>query len=98
MLVACYLLLQQWQQPLTTRMLSLAHSGELYWLGSQLPQGMLLPQSLVCSWGIWLYWQDAQHNIHQRWLYQDNFSNADFRALARHCQLIRWQPRDAGTV
>jgi len=98
MLAACYLLLQRWQQPLTTPMLSLADSGELRWLGDPLPPGILLPQSLVCSWGIWLYWQDPQQNIQQRWLYQDNFSVADFRALARHCQLRRWQPRDTGSV
>jgi hypothetical protein len=95
MLAACYLLLQQWQQTLTITMLSIANTGELRWLGDPLPPGILLPQSLICSWGIWLYWQDAQHNIHQRWLYQDNFSIADFRALARHCQLIRWQQRIA---
>jgi len=98
MLLACYWLLQQWQQPLTNSMLSIANTGELRWLGEQLPAGMLLPQSLVCSWGIWLYWQDEQQNIQQHWLYQDNFSTADFRALARHCQLVRWQPQDSSAV
>lgn len=91
MVVACYWLLQQWQQPLTTTMLSIANNGELCWLGDHLPAGFLRPQSLVCSWGIWLYWQDDQQRLHQYWLYQDNFSTADFRALARHCQLVRWQ-------
>lgn len=98
MLAACYLLLQCWQQPLTTPMLSLADSGELRWLGDPLAPGILLPQSLVCSWGIWLYWQDAEQNIQQRWLYQDNFNVADYRALARHCQLMRWQRRNTDSV
>lgn len=96
MLAACYWLLQQWQRPLATPMLSIANNGELHWLGDTLPSGILLGQSLVCSWGIWLYWQDQHQRIQQHWLYQDNFSVEDFRALARHCQLVRWQHRQLG--
>ncbi len=65
------------------------------WLGDALPSGVLMSQSLVCSWGILLYWLDQQQKIQRRWLYQDNFSETDFRALARHCQLRRWQQQDA---
>jgi hypothetical protein len=93
MLAGCYWLLQRWQQPLLASQLSLSEQGELRWLGDSLPAGQLLPQSLVCDWGIWLYWLDNQQQTRHCWLYQDNFSNADFRALARHCQLVRWQQR-----
>ncbi|MBU2280476.1 MAG: hypothetical protein KKB45_16925 [Gammaproteobacteria bacterium] len=98
MLIGCYLLLESWKQPLTTTMLAIAQNGELRWLGDRLPQGVLLPQSLICSWGILLFWQDLQQKTQQRWLYQDNFSAPDFRALARHCQLIRWQQRASDSV
>lgn len=91
MLAGCYILLQKWQQPLAATLLSLGPQGEIRWLGDRLPAGQLLPQSLICSWGIWLYWQDAQQQTHQYWLYQDNFNQVDFRALARQCQLSRWQ-------
>lgn len=93
LLIGSYFLLQQWQRPLVTSSLSISQHGDIHWLGDGLPAGRLMPQSLVCSWGVWLYWQDDQQQVFQYWLYQDNFSRTDFRALARHCQLARWQQR-----
>ena len=95
MLIGVYFLLQKWQQQLPATLLLVSVKGDIHWLGDALAAGQLLPQSLVCHWGIWLYWRDAQQQTHQLWLYQDNFSQADFRALARHCQLVRWQQRAA---
>jgi len=95
MFVAFYWLLLCWQRPLRADLLMLAADGRLRWQHDRLPAGVLLSQSLICSWGIWLYWQDEQRRVRQLWLYQDNFSVADFRMLARHCQLMRWQ---AGAV
>lgn len=91
LLLVIYQLLQQWQVPLSNQVLTVQPDGQLHWLGDSQPKGTLLRSSLICGWGVWLHWQDEQQQPRQLWLYRDNFSESDFRALARHCQLVRWQ-------
>lgn len=85
-----YWLAQQAAKPLAWTMLSLEQHG-YFRVMPTMQQGRLLPQSLICHFGIWLYWQDEQAQCHQCWLYADNFSQRDFRALARHCQNMKWR-------
>ncbi len=89
-LASCYWLAQQAVKPLCWTLLSLDHQGYFRVLPS-MQQGTLLPQSLICQFGIWLHWQDEQGKSQHCWLYADNFSQSDFRALARHCQNVKWQ-------
>lgn len=89
-LASCYWLAQQAAKPLRWTLLSLDQQGYFRVLPS-MQQGCLLPQSLICHFGIWLYWQDEQGKSQNCWLYADNFSQSDFRALARHCQNVKWQ-------
>lgn len=91
LLLVSYWLLQQWQTPLSNQVLMVQPGGQFHWLSDSQPKGTLLRSSLVCGWGVWLHWQDEQQQPGQLWLYRDNFSESDFRALARHCQLVRWQ-------
>lgn len=86
-----YRQLQCWQQPLFCRMLTLDENGRIRFFADVKPAGQLLGQSLVCAWGFWLYWRDDEAVVHQLWLYRDNFSESDGRALARACVQSRWQ-------
>lgn len=89
-----YRQVRAWQQPLPIRMLTIQQDGLIRFLHDVKPAGQLLPQSLVCGWGFWLYWQDDEQKVHQLWLYRDNFSEADGRALARACTERRWQTQN----
>lgn len=85
-----YWQLQRWQQPLNCRMLTLDENGRIRFFADVKPAGQLLQHSLVCAWGFWLYWRDDEGVVHQLWLYRDNFSESDGRALARACVQSRW--------
>lgn len=86
-----YRQLQCWQQPMFCQMLTLDENGRIRFFADVKPAGQLLGQSLVCGWGFWLYWRDDEAVVHQLWLYRDNFSESDGRALARVCAQSRWQ-------
>jgi hypothetical protein len=87
---SCYWLAELAKRPLHWTFLSLDPQGRFHAMPS-MQRGQLLPQSLICEFGIWLFWQDEQGQTQQCWLYADHFQPADFRALARHCQLVKWQ-------
>lgn len=53
--------------------------------------GELLADSRQCWLGFWLHWCSSDGKLKRRWLFQDAFSAADVRALARHIQQLRWQ-------
>lgn len=93
LVAALYRQLRGWQQDLPIVMLTLQPHGRIRFLHDAKPPGQLLAQSLVCGWGFWLYWLDDDGRQHQMWLYRDNFSEADGRALARACTERRWQTK-----
>jgi hypothetical protein len=86
----CYWLALQQQAPMRTTLLLLNEQQQLRWFPEQ-GHGLLLRQSLVCDLGVWLYWQDDGGRVRQQWLFADNFTETDFRTLARAIQTLRWQ-------
>lgn len=92
-LLACllYILLQAWLTPLKHAVLYLAEDGSLHWQHAVLPAGQLHHDSVVSSWLIQLCWLDADNQPHKILLFADQFSDEDYRALARQIQLQRWR-------
>ncbi len=80
-----------WLQSSVPRFVSLSANGELRWHADQWPAGHLVIGSVICRFGVWLCWQDANGQRHRHWLFCDQFTERDFRLLGRHCQQIRWQ-------
>lgn len=76
-----------WQPPLW---LTLHPDGQLKWHADSWPTGQLVRSSVICRFGVWLYWQDEAAITHRRWLFCDQVNAADFRLLGRHCQQQRW--------
>lgn len=80
---------QQWQLRHTHESLLIGEQGELRWLQSKAPAGQLQADSLVLEWAIRLHWRTSasrrfpRGQLLQRWIFADQCSDDDFRALAR---------------
>lgn len=81
----------QWAQLPIPRFLTLSMHGELRWHADEWPPGHLVAGSVICRFGVWLCWQAADGQRHQRWLFRDQLSAENFRLLGRHCQHVRWR-------
>lgn len=86
-----YLLWQLAQQPLTATMLQLNTKGELRWFAANLPAGQLQPDCLLSRYALQLSWRDQDGKSWRRWLFADQLSDADYRALARQIRMLQWQ-------
>ncbi|GGW65217.1 hypothetical protein GCM10008111_21590 [Alishewanella tabrizica] len=86
-----YMLLRAWYMPFEYRVLHITAEGGVHWQPANQDAGQLSPRSLVTQWFIQLCWQDQQQKNHIKWIFSDQLSAADYRALARHIQLQRWR-------
>jgi hypothetical protein len=80
---------QQWSERQTQVSLLIGEQGELRWLQCDIPAGQLQADSLILEWAIRLHWRTAPSRsypagqLQQRWIFADQCSDDDFRALAR---------------
>lgn len=74
----------------TLRSISLAENGSIIWHRDNAEQGQLLRTGLVSQWVLLVCWQDNTGRQYQRWLLADQFSEADYRTLARHIRQASW--------
>lgn len=80
---------QQWSELQISQSLLIGEQGELRWLQGDTPAGQLQADSLVLEWAIRLHWRTAPSRVYprghmqQRWLFADQCSDDDFRAIAR---------------
>lgn len=75
--------LRLWQQPVIASVLFI-DDNKLHWLDSNLPAGMLCRGGVVGQYASLLCWDDGLSGKKQSvWLFYDQFSEGDYRALAR---------------
>jgi hypothetical protein len=98
MLVALVLLLFYWhwygvlQQLQQSAALTITDNSQLHWFNSALPPGRLLPGGLVSQHMLRLQWQaDTDQRCYRKWIFADQCSEAQFRALARAISQQNWQ-------
>ncbi|MDR6981524.1 hypothetical protein J2X32_000132 [Rheinheimera pacifica] len=84
-----YGVLQQLQQ---SAALTLTDNSQLRWFNSNLPPGRLLPGGLVSQHMLRLQWQaDTDQRCYRKWIFADQCSEPQFRALARAISQQNWQ-------
>ena len=87
---------QHWSDRQTPVTLLLGEQGELRWLQCDTAAGQLQADSLVLEWAIRLQWRTEPSRLcphgqlQQRWIFADQCSDDDFRALARSIRQRRW--------
>lgn len=79
-------------QPVT---ICLDASGGLTWQGDASTSGRLSTATLLSVGWLQLVWVDNLGKQHGYWLFRDQVSDHDYRALARVLQLLRWQDASA---
>lgn len=76
--------LRLWQQTVIARVLFISDDNKLHWLDGYLPAGVLCRSGVVGQYASLLCWLDEQSGKKQQvWLFYDQFSEADYRTLAR---------------
>jgi len=84
-----YGVLQQLRQ---SAALTITDSGQLHWFNISLPNGRLLPGGLVSQHMLRLQWQaDTGERCYRKWIFADQCSELQFRALARAISQQNWQ-------
>ncbi|WP_423185620.1 protein YgfX [Alishewanella sp. d11] len=86
-----YLLLRAWPQPVTQIILYLDDEGLMHWQPSLLADGKLSEGSFITALCLRIEWLDWQGKRHRFWLFKDQVSEQDYRAVARQLQLQRWR-------
>lgn len=86
-----YLLFDSWSQPFRSAVLCLDEKGAIQWQQVSFAAGQLSHRSLISNLLLLLEWQDEQGQKHRFWLFKDQVSEQDYRALARQLQLQRWR-------
>lgn len=86
-----YLLLAAWQQPFRSAVLCLDEQGALQWQHLSFAAGQLSPRSLITNLMLVIEWHDRQGQHYRFWLFNDQVTAQDYRALARQLQLQRWR-------
>lgn len=91
-----YGLIHYQQEPVAAG-LSVDAQGKLHWWQSSQPGGQLLAGCLVSEFILLVRWQSDDNRQLQQWLLADQFTIADYRALARQLNQLNWQhlPTDA---
>lgn len=85
-----YLVILYRQTPVA-RGLSLQADGQLRWWQSDQPGGQLMAGCLISEYALLLSWQSVNKQQHWQWLFADQLSAADYRALARQLNQFNWQ-------
>ncbi|KKO48562.1 hypothetical protein VT06_10745 [Arsukibacterium sp. MJ3] len=80
-----------YQQGTLAKGVTVQSDGQLQWWQSKQPGGKLTPGCLVSEFMVLLRWQSADQRQHQQWLLADQFTDVDFRALARLLNQLSWQ-------
>ncbi|MDP5205615.1 hypothetical protein ORI99_00950 [Alishewanella sp. SMS9] len=86
-----YLMLQYWAAPGVSGILHIEQDGALHWQQSALPAGQLAANCLLNPWCVQLFWYDEMGQQQRCYLFADQLSASDYRALARRVQLQRWR-------
>lgn len=81
----------QFQRLTVTATLALNLDGSVQWFGKVAGSGNLSAGGLICPYALKLCWRDNLHNrLHQRWVFADQCSDQQFRALARAINQCNW--------
>lgn len=86
-----YVLLRAWPQPVTQVILYLDTEGLMHWQPALLADGKLTEGSFITALFLRIEWLDWQGKRHRFWLFKDQVSEQDYRAVARQLQLQRWR-------
>ena len=72
--------------------LTITDNSQLHWFNSNLPPGRLLPGGLVSQHMLRLQWQaDTDQRCYRKWIFADQCSEMQFRALARAISQQNWK-------
>lgn len=84
-----YAVLQQLQQ---SDALTLTDNTQIFWFNSNLPPGRLVSGGLVSQHMLRLQWQpETGQRCYRKWIFADQCSEPQFRALARAISQQNWQ-------
>lgn len=93
---------QAYQQVQQARLLALNSDGSVYWFdpaetgGNTAAPAQVCHGGLVSQWAVRLSWrQSKEQRPYQRWIFADQCSSAEFRALARAINQQNWQQHHA---
>ncbi len=86
-----YLIIRAWQHPFSRAILHIDSAGAVRWQHASLPSGQLSHRGLINTLLLQLHWYDEKGRNHRLWLFSDQLSKADYRALARQLQIQRWR-------
>lgn len=93
---------QAYQQVQQARLLALNSDGSVYWFdpaetgGNTAAPAQVCHGGLVSQWAVRLSWrQSKEQRPYQRWIFADQCSSAEFRALARAINQQNWQQQHA---
>lgn len=89
----------QFQRLTVTATLALNLDGGLQWFGKIAGSGNLSAGGLICPYALKLCWLDnLHHRLHQRWVFVDQCSDEQFRALARAINQCNWSALSTRSV
>ena len=89
----CYSQFSQLEQ---STIFTLTAQGRLQSANASLPSGQLIAGGLVSQYVLKLCWRcDDGDVVHQRWIFADQCTDTEYRALARLVNQTHWQPRQA---
>jgi len=83
---------KMWQQLHHGVALTVTDNSQVHWFNSALPAGRLLPGGVVSQHMLRLQWQaEPEQRCYRKWIFADQCSEAQFRALARAISQQNWQ-------
>ena len=84
-----------WQHHKQPLLFSLSDNGELHWTATALPSGRLYRGGLVSQWVLKLNWRSSAGNQQfEKWIFPDQCSAEQYRALARALNQHNWPSQD----
>jgi len=86
-----YLIIRAWQHPFSLAILHIDSAGAVRWQHTGLPSGQLSHRCLTSTLLLQLHWYDDGGRSSRLWIFADQLSRADYRALARQIQIQRWR-------
>lgn len=85
------MLLRAWQPPFTQAVLCIDEVGVIAWQQTYIVGGVLSHRCLVSHWLLIIEWLDSDGREHRYWLFNDQLTASDYRALARQLQMQCWR-------
>lgn len=94
LLVLAFIYYWQWYsvfvQLYARQQLTLTAEGQIHWFEPRAGSGQLVAGGLVAQYALKLCWQDGASQRRQRWVFADQCSAMQYRALARSINQTNW--------